>query len=135
MFTNGCFDILHAGHVTYLHEARLLGSGLIVGINSDASVRRLKGESRPLIPCGERALVLASLECVDAVVIFDEDDPRALLSILRPQIHVKGGDYSAESLPEYPLVRSWGGEVRILPFVRGMSTSGIAARIAAGAHT
>jgi len=131
VFTNGCFDILHAGHAHYLHQARLLGGGLIVGLNSDASIRRIKGASRPIVPCQERALLLAALECVDIVVSFDEDDPCALLSLLRPAIHAKGGDYTAELLPEYSLVRSWGGEVRILPFVAGCSTSALVQRIRA----
>jgi D-beta-D-heptose 7-phosphate kinase/D-beta-D-heptose 1-phosphate adenosyltransferase len=129
VFTNGCFDILHAGHVSYLYEARLLGDGLILGLNSDASVRLLKGEPRPLVPYEERALLAAALECVDAVLSFDEDTPIALLARLRPQVHVKGGDYTAELLPEYELVRSWGGEVRIMPYVAGCSTSALVERI------
>ena len=129
VFTNGCFDLLHAGHAACLHEARLLGGGLLVGLNSDASVRRLKGGARPFVPYAERALLIAALECVDAVLSFDEDTPCALLALLRPQVHVKGGDYTAELLPEYALVRSWGGEVRILPFTDGCSTSALAERI------
>jgi len=134
VFTNGCFDLLHAGHSACLHEARLLGDGLIVALNSDASVRRLKGAARPLVSYEERALLVAALECVDAVLSFDEDTPCALLDLLRPQIHVKGGDYTAELLPEYSLVRSWGGEVRILPFVAGCSTSALVERICSGAQ-
>jgi len=129
--TNGCFDILHAGHAAYLHEARLLGDGLVVALNSDDSARRLKGLSRPVQPYAERALVIAALECVDLVVGFDEDTPVAILSLLRPQIHVKGGDYAPELLPEYDCVRSWGGEVRTLAFTAGCSTSGLIARIRA----
>ncbi|MDR2734735.1 MAG: D-glycero-beta-D-manno-heptose 1-phosphate adenylyltransferase [Spirochaetota bacterium] len=129
--TNGCFDILHAGHAACLHEARLLGDGLVVALNSDDSVRRLKGASRPVQPYRERALVLASLECVDLVVSFDEDTPIAILSLLRPQIHVKGGDYAPELLPEYACVRSWGGEVRTLAFTAGCSTGDLISRIRA----
>ena len=129
VFTNGCFDILHAGHISCLYEARLLGGGLIVGLNSDASVRHNKGASRPIVAYEERALLVAALECVDAVLSFDEDTPCALLSLLRPHIHVKGGDYTAEHLPEYPLLCSWGGEVVILPYCSGHSTTGIIERI------
>jgi rfaE bifunctional protein nucleotidyltransferase chain/domain len=127
--TNGCFDLLHAGHITSLEAARALGDGLVVGLNSDASVRALKGPSRPVIGQADRALVLAALECVDAVVIFDEENPLALLEVLRPQVHAKGGDYIAAQLPEYPLVRSWGGEVEILPMLEGRSTSSILSRL------
>lgn len=129
VFTNGCFDLLHAGHVSNLEAARDLGDGLVVGLNSDASVRALKGEGRPVIPEGDRAIVLAALESVDAVVLFDEATPEALLDLLRPRIHVKGGDYRASELPEYQLVRSWGGEVHILPLLEGRSTSSILARL------
>lgn len=129
VFTNGCFDLLHAGHVASLEAARSLGDGLVVGLNSDRSVRALKGPARPVIPEGDRAIVLAALECVDAVVVFDEATPEALLDILRPQIHAKGGDYRAEELPEYQLVLSWGGEVRILPLLEGRSTTSILSRI------
>ena len=129
VFTNGCFDLLHAGHVASLEAARALGDGLVVGLNSDSSVRALKGPTRPVIPQGDRAIVLAALECVDAVVVFDEATPEALLDALRPQIHAKGGDYIAEDLPEYALVRSWGGEVRILPILEGRSTTTILARM------
>jgi len=132
--TNGCFDIVHAGHVACLYQARLLGDGLVVALNSDDSVRRLKGASRPVQPYAERALVLAALECVDMVASFDEDTPVAVLSLLRPHIHVKGGDYTPELLPEYACVRSWGGEVRVLAFTDGCSTGSLIARMRALPH-
>lgn len=126
VFTNGVFDILHAGHVSYLQSASQLGDFLVVGLNTDASVRRLgKGEDRPINPLEDRAAVLAALRCVDAVVSFDENTPEALISQLKPEVHVKGGDYDAESLPETPIVRSYGGEVVILPLLAGRSTTTI----------
>ena len=121
--TNGCFDLLHVGHLRTLLKARALGSCLVVALNSDASVRRLKGSSRPLVEERERAEMMAGLECVDHVVIFEEDTPLATLELLRPDIHVKGGDYQVEDLPETALLRSWGGRVEIAPFVPGRSTS------------
>ena len=129
VFTNGCFDVLHAGHVTYLTQAKALGDVLVVGLNSDASVRRLKGDRRPIQTQEERAMLLDALKVVDAVVIFEEDTPLAVLDALRPDIHTKGGDYQAERLPEYPLIQGYGGRVEILPFVTGKSTSGIVERI------
>lgn len=129
VFTNGCFDILHAGHVRYLEQARLLGNALVVGLNSDASVLRLKGEGRPVNPVEDRAEVLAALESVDCVVVFEEADPIALIQALKPDIHTKGGDYAAEALPEAEIVRSYGGRVVILPEVPGRSTSGVIKRI------
>src|SRR5437763_11670845 len=109
--TNGCFDLLHVGHVRYLQAARALGDLLVVGINADTSVRRLKGPARPLVPEAERAELLAALECVDHVVSFEEDTPEALIADVRPHVHVKGGDYRPEDLPEASLVRELGGEV------------------------
>ncbi len=129
VFTNGCFDILHVGHVSYLERARSLGDALIVGINSDASVRGLgKEPGRPVNSEKDRARVVAALACVDCVVIFDEDTPLETLALLRPDVHCKGGDYRADELPETPLVRSYGGRVEIIPFVPGYSTTGILAR-------
>jgi rfaE bifunctional protein nucleotidyltransferase chain/domain len=130
VFTNGCFDLLHVGHVRYLQQARALGDLLLVGLNSDASVRRLKGPRRPLVAAGERAEVLASLECVDHVCDFEEDTPEELIAAVRPAVHVKGGDYRADDLPEARLVRELGGEVVILPFTEGRSTTGLADQIA-----
>ena len=130
VFTNGCFDILHVGHVTLLDHARREGSRLIVGINSDDSVRRLKGPSRPVVDERSRARVLAALEAVDAVVVFDEPTPLELMLALRPDVIVKGGDYEADSIVGAAEVRSWGGRVKIVSFVSGFSTTEIIARAA-----
>jgi rfaE bifunctional protein nucleotidyltransferase chain/domain len=119
----GCFDLLHAGHVSLLEAARRLGDCLVVCLNSDASVRRLKGPGRPLVQEHDRAAVLASLRCVDAVVSFDEDTPEALLSRLRPDVFAKGGDYAVARLPEARLLESWGGQAVVLPFLEGRSSS------------
>lgn len=130
VFTNGVFDILHVGHVRYLQAARALGDALLVGVNADASVQRLKGPTRPVNPQDERAEVVAALACVDAVCVFEEDTPHALIEAVRPQIHAKGGDYaSPEALPETPLVRALGGEVVLLPLVPGRSTTRLLERI------
>ena len=126
VFTNGCFDILHVGHVTYLEKARNLGKHLIVGLNTDASVRRLKGETRPLVHELDRARVLAALACVDAVVLFDQDTPTELIEKIRPDILVKGGDYT----PEQVAGREYAGEVRIIEFEDGYSTTGVVEKIA-----
>src|SRR5579885_1925253 len=130
VFTNGCFDLLHLGHVRYLQEARSLGDLLVVGVNDDDSVRRLKGPLRPLVPGSERAIVLAALECVDLVVPFFDDTAENLVSRLRPDIYVKGGDYDPGAtpgqpgyLPEAAIVATNGGRVTILPFLPGHSTS------------
>lgn len=129
VFTNGCFDILHRGHVTLLNRAKGLGDLLVVGVNSDDSVRRLKGPARPINALDDRVKVLAALSYVDYVIPFDDDSPRELIRAVRPDIYVKGGDYTRETLPEAPLVESLGGAVCILPFVEERSTSGIIARI------
>ncbi len=129
VFTNGCFDILHVGHARYLAQARALGDILVVGLNSDASVRGLKGDNRPLVPQEERAEMLAHLASVDYVSIFDELRPDALLEIVRPNIHVKGGDYRAEELPEAAVVLKHGGRIEIIPLVEGRSTTNIVDRI------
>ncbi len=125
VFTNGCFDILHRGHITYLNQAKTMGDVLVVGLNSDESVRRLKGGDRPINRLEDRAHVLAALSCIDHIVAFEEDTPAALIEALRPEVFVKGGDYTRESLPETPIVESRGGTVRILPLVEDRSTSGI----------
>ncbi|GAA0292996.1 PfkB family carbohydrate kinase [Kineococcus aurantiacus] len=125
--TGGCFDVLHAGHVGCLEAARGLGDALVVLLNSDASVRRLKGPDRPVVEQGDRERVLRALASVDAVVVFEEDDPQAALADLRPDVWVKGGDYA--ELPEGDLVRSWGGGVVLLPYLDGRSTTGILGRI------
>ncbi|GGD00731.1 bifunctional D-glycero-beta-D-manno-heptose-7-phosphate kinase/D-glycero-beta-D-manno-heptose 1-phosphate adenylyltransferase HldE [Halopseudomonas salina] len=129
VFTNGCFDIIHAGHVGYLEEARSLGDRLIVAINDDASVSRLKGPGRPINSVERRMTVLAGLGAVDWVVSFAEDTPEELLKALRPDILVKGGDYSVDQVVGAPLVNSWGGEVKVLNFVESCSTTAIVERI------
>ena len=130
--TGGCFDILHAGHVACLDAARRLGDALVVLVNSDESVRRLKGPGRPAVPVTDRVRVLEALSSVDAVVVFDQDDPRAALDRLRPDVWAKGADYGVEALPEADLVRTWGGRVVLLPYVTGRSTTSILARSTAG---
>jgi D-beta-D-heptose 7-phosphate kinase/D-beta-D-heptose 1-phosphate adenosyltransferase len=129
VFTNGCFDVLHRGHVTYLDQARRLGDVLVVAVNSDDSVARLKGPGRPINRCEDRMSVLAALNCVDYVTQFSEDTPERLLSMIRPDLYVKGGDYTPEMLPEAPLVRALGGEVRVLDYVPDRSTTAIVERI------
>jgi rfaE bifunctional protein nucleotidyltransferase chain/domain len=132
VFTNGVFDVLHRGHVTYLAQARALGATLLVGVNSDASVRRLgKGADRPVNVEDDRVALLAALGCVDLVTIFDEDTPYRLIEVVRPDILVKGGDYDMDSLAESALVRSWGGAARALPFVHQRSTSATLKKIRA----
>jgi len=123
VFTNGCFDILHSGHVTYLEQAKSLGDILILGLNSDKSVKSIKGPKRPINSENDRAIVLAALESIDYVVQFEEDTPIELLKKVQPSIQAKGGDYIAEKLPEYPVVTGFGGEIKILPFVEGKSTT------------
>ncbi|TGK23486.1 D-glycero-beta-D-manno-heptose 1-phosphate adenylyltransferase [Leptospira yasudae] len=123
VFTNGCFDLVHKGHITYLSQARELGDFLWVGVNADSSVKRLKGEQRPVVGQDDRALLLSNLRFVDAVTIFPQDTPLDLIRLVKPAVHVKGGDYKVEDLPETPVVRQFGGEVKILPFVPGKSTS------------
>lgn len=123
VFTNGCFDILHRGHVHYLVRARQLGDLLVLGLNSDASVQRLKGPGRPINAWYDRAFVLAGLKAVDFVVFFDEDLPNQTISILKPEIHCKGGDYRPEELPERSTVLAGGGRIEILNFVDGYSTT------------
>lgn len=129
VFTNGCFDIVHRGHVTYLSQAKALGDVLIVGVNSDDSVRRLKGADRPVNAFEDRAQVLAGLSSVDHVIEFREDTPEALIRLIGPDVVAKGGDYTDETLPEAALVRALGGEVRFLPYLEGASTTGLIAHI------
>lgn len=123
VFTNGCFDILHLGHVRYLSEAADLGDILIVGLNSDASVKRLKGDTRPINTQEQRAEILASLFFVEAVIIFDEDTPENLIQEVAPHVLVKGGDYSPDQIAGADFVKSTGGEVAIIPLTEGYSTS------------
>ena len=129
VFTNGCFDILHAGHVRYLNAAKALGDVLIVGLNSDESVRRLKGEGRPVNPAADRAEVLAGLRAVDHVVVFGEATAEELVRQLKPDIYVKGGDYSLETLPEAKIVGSYGGKTVLIPMVEGRSTTNVIRRL------
>jgi len=129
VFTNGCFDLLHPGHVDYLEEARAQGDLLIVGLNSDASVRRIKGEGRPVMGLDDRAAVLAGLAAVDAVVIFDEDDPRNLIKALMPDVLVKGEDWSEAEIIGADLVQAAGGLVVRAPLTKGKSTSDIIKKI------
>ncbi len=131
-FTNGCFDLLHPGHVLYLEAARALGDTLVVGLNTDRSVRALKGEERPLVGQDDRALVLAGLTSVDAVTLFDEDTPRELIAALLPDVLAKGGDYQRDGVVGRAEVEAAGGEVRILPYVAGHSTSEVVRRIRDG---
>jgi rfaE bifunctional protein nucleotidyltransferase chain/domain len=129
VFTNGVFDLLHAGHVAYLEWARAQGDVLIVGLNRDDSVRALKGPQRPLVPFADRAAVLAGLRAVDAVVGFSERTPEALLDRLRPDVHVKSAQYRVEDLPEREVVASYGGEIRLAPHLAGHSTTDLVAEI------
>lgn len=129
--TNGCFDILHVGHIRILQQSKALGDILVVGINSDASVRKLKGETRPINNEEDRGEVLAALGCVDYVSVFSEDTPVEFLKVIQPNIHVKGSDYKPEDLEETPIVRSFGGRVEILPLVPNKSTTSVVAKIAA----
>ena len=131
--TNGCFDILHVGHVRYLQEARALGDMLVVGVNSDSTVRKLKGPERPVVPEHERVEILAALECVDYVTVFPEDTPVELILAIKPNVHVKGGDYRPGELIEAPAVRSVGGRVEVVNFTstetQGRSTTNLIGKI------
>lgn len=128
-FTNGCFDIIHAGHVKYLHEAAKMGDVLILALNSDASVRAIKGDKRPLVPESERAEVAASLASVDYVTVFDELTPLELIEFLQPDVLVKGGDWAEDDVVGKDAVKRWGGCVRIAPLIPGVSTTDIVEKI------
>jgi rfaE bifunctional protein nucleotidyltransferase chain/domain len=132
VFTNGCFDVLHRGHVSYLEQAKRLGDVLIVAINDDDSVRRLKGPDRPVNTAADRAAVLAGLSCVDHVTQFSENTPVSLIQLLKPDVYAKGGDYTPEMLPETPVVQSFGGQVHILGYVSDQSTTAMIDRIRSG---
>jgi rfaE bifunctional protein nucleotidyltransferase chain/domain len=129
VFTNGCFDVLHAGHVEYLQWAREQGDALVLGLNSDSSVRALKGERRPLVPFADRAIILSGLRAVDAVVQFSERTPEVLLEKIRPDVHVKSAQYKEDELPERTVVLQNGGEIRLAPHMAGRSTTDIIAEI------
>jgi len=129
VFTNGCFDIIHRGHVEYLQEAKLLGDILIVGLNSDASVKRIKGKPRPYQDEQDRAAILNAMKMIDMVVIFDEDTPLDLICELKPNVLVKGGDYDSQSIVGTKEVEGWGGSVKIIPFIKGYGTSKLVEKI------
>jgi D-beta-D-heptose 7-phosphate kinase / D-beta-D-heptose 1-phosphate adenosyltransferase len=129
VFTNGCFDLIHRGHVRYLRQARALGDVLVVAANSDASVARIKGPGRPVNSVEDRCAVLAALAAVDHVVIFDEDTPVRLVAAVQPDVYVKGGDYGPDDLPEADIVKEYGGQVRILQYLPGRSTTEILQRL------
>jgi rfaE bifunctional protein nucleotidyltransferase chain/domain len=132
VFTNGCFDFLHVGHVRYLKEAKAQGDVLVVGLNSDGSVRQIKGPRRPVVPEDERAEILASLACVDFVTLFDEPDPAMLIRLLMPDVLVKGADWATEAIVGRDIVESAGGRVVRIPLTEGVSTSGMIEKIIAG---
>jgi len=129
VFTNGCFDLLQVGHVTYLEQARAMGDLLVVGLNTDLSVKAIKGPKRPIQPERDRAGILAALRSVDIVVLFDEETPIETIKALKPDIHVKGGDYDAETLPEFPVVTAYGGTVKTVPLVPAESTTSLIDKI------
>jgi D-beta-D-heptose 7-phosphate kinase/D-beta-D-heptose 1-phosphate adenosyltransferase len=129
VFTNGCFDLLHPGHIYLLNEAKALGNRLVVGLNSDASVERLKGRGRPIFCEDERAALIGALDCVDLVVVFEEDIPQSLITALQPDLLVKGGDYALEEVVGREIVEASGGKVRIIPLLEGFSATDIANRI------
>jgi D-beta-D-heptose 7-phosphate kinase/D-beta-D-heptose 1-phosphate adenosyltransferase len=125
VFTNGCFDLLHIGHIRYLEKARALGDALVVGVNSDSSVRKLKGPKRPVLPVKERTEILSGLGCVDYITIFDERDPLKLITSLHPDVLVKGGDWTKDQIVGSEVVERSGGKVVTIPFVKGASTSNL----------
>jgi D-beta-D-heptose 7-phosphate kinase/D-beta-D-heptose 1-phosphate adenosyltransferase len=129
VFTNGCFDILHLGHIKYLEKAAALGERLIVAVNSDSSVRKIKGSPRPIMPAKERAILVAACECVDYVVIFSEATPLGLIKALRPSILVKGGDWQKSDIVGSDIVEAYGGRVVRIKFIKSYSSSSIIARI------
>ena len=129
VFTNGCFDLLHLGHVDYLAKARDLGHKLIIGLNTDASVSRIKGPSRPVKDQNSRAIILAAMQFVDAVIFFDEETPINLITWVQPDVLLKGGDYTLEGIVGHEIVLAKGGEVKTIPFVEGYSSSKLIAKI------
>ncbi len=135
VFTNGCFDILHAGHIRLLHSAAAEGQRLVIGLNSDNSIKRIKGAHRPILPQQDRAAIIAALGCVDMVVIFEEDTPLALIETLKPDVLVKGADYTREAVVGHELVEGWGGRVVLAPLIENISTTGIVERVKATSKT
>ena len=129
VFTNGCFDILHIGHIKLLQFAKSSGDILILGLNSDSSIKRLKGDKRPIVCQEDRAEVLSALECVDFISIFEEDTPCELISLLKPDIHVKGGDYDVNKIPEANVIRSYGGKILRFEYIPNHSSTGIIEKI------
>ena len=129
VFTNGCFDLVHLGHISYLEEARSLGDRLVIGLNTDRSVQELKGPQRPVLNENDRARLLAALECTDIIVLFDEETPYELIKAVMPDILIKGGDYDPDTIVGADVVRENGGDVRVLPFVSGYSTTSLIKRI------
>jgi len=129
VFTNGCFDILHAGHVSYLSKAKSLGDALVVGLNSDGSVKKLKGKSRPIVAQKNRAILLAALEAVDLVVVFNDRTPLKLIKLVKPDVLVKGGDWKKQNIVGYDFVESYGGKVKSLAYIKGLSTRNIISKI------
>ncbi|MFH1613319.1 MAG: D-glycero-beta-D-manno-heptose 1-phosphate adenylyltransferase [bacterium] len=127
--TNGCFDLIHPGHIKYLWQAKKYGDILIVGLNSDTSIKKIKGNQRPILKEKARSLILASLSMIDYIVIFSEVTPIKLLKTLKPNIHIKGGDYIAEKIIEYETVKKFGGEVKIIQFIKGYSTTNLIKKI------
>ncbi len=129
VFTNGCFDILHAGHVNYLSKAKSLGDVLVIGLNSDGSAKKLKGKSRPIVAQKNRAILLAALEAVDFVVVFNDLAPLKLIKLVKPDVLVKGGDWKKENIVGYDFVKSYGGKVKSLVYIKGLSTRGLIDKI------
>ncbi len=132
VFTNGCFDILHVGHVSYLRKAKSLGDILVAGLNSDSSVRKLKGKARPIVKQKNRAMVLSALSCVDFIVIFNSLTPFSLIKGIRPDVLLKGGDWKAKDIVGGKFVKSYGGKVKSLPYIKGFSTKALIRRIKSG---
>jgi rfaE bifunctional protein nucleotidyltransferase chain/domain len=129
VFTNGCFDLLHVGHMYFLREAKAFGDVLVVGLNSDGSVKRLKGDGRPIVSGDDRAFAIGSLECVDYLVIFDEPDPMDLIRAIRPDVLVKGDDYQVSEVVGADFLKSYGGVTRLVPLRRGVSTTALVEKI------
>ena len=129
VFTNGCFDLLHVGHIRYLYKAKEFGSILVVALNSDKSVQNLKGDNRPIISEEKRAELLAALEMIDYITIFDDLTCKNILKLLKPDIYVKGGDYTPETLPEWPVVAEYGGQVKLVKEIKGQSTTSLINKI------